>query len=212
MNESTLTQLKIVVERAVRPIPAGTASKLRIREELLAHLTSVYEEELARLGEEQAALLQTQQRFGNPDELTGQLLKSVPGKETADRFMGRVVLVTVVWLVLFGPAELPVFPGRFLLDFGLFGIGFIFLADLMRRAFSGRSWRQAILIAVVSACLFVGLLFSSLEFSLAEWSKPMDMFNLFMLMAVLTWGLVVPALETAARIRSYIQWERLQIE
>lgn len=215
MNESVLTGLKIMVERAVRPVPASTARKLRIREELLAHVTAVFEEEVARLGDEQAALERTAQRFGNPDELTGQLLKSVPAKDAGERFMARIVLLTVCWLVLFGPGELPTFPGRFLLDFFLVGVGFIFLADLLRRAFSGlpgHSRRRAVLIAATSLLLFVGLLFSALTFWFDEWSKPKDVLNIFMLMAVLTWGLVTPLLETAARFHAHLEWESLQIE
>ena len=39
-----------LVERAVRPVQAGPTKKLRMREELLAHLTAIHEEELAHLG------------------------------------------------------------------------------------------------------------------------------------------------------------------
>ena len=78
MNESTLTQLKTLVERAIRPVRASISRKLKMREELLAHVTTVFEEEAVRLGDEQAALERTAQRFGNPSELTGQLQQSVP--------------------------------------------------------------------------------------------------------------------------------------
>jgi ATP-dependent Clp protease ATP-binding subunit ClpC len=77
MNESTLTQLKTLVERAIRPVRASMSRKRKMQEELLAHVTTVFEEE-ARLGDEQAALERTAQRFGNPSELTGQLQQSVP--------------------------------------------------------------------------------------------------------------------------------------
>jgi hypothetical protein len=70
-----------------------------MREELLGHVTSVYEEEVVRLADEQAALQRTAQRFGNPTELTGQTsgigrdarLNSVLGR------LGRPI----------GPANLP---------------------------------------------------------------------------------------------------------
>lgn len=211
MNKSTLTHLKIMVERVVRPVPASTARKGRMREELLGHVTAVFEEELATLGDDEAALERTEQRFGNPDELTGQLLKSVPAKDFGERVMGRVVVLTVVWLVLFGAGEFPMFPGRILLDFCRFLVGFVFLADLMRRALYGpaeRSRRHAILIAAASILLFLGLLFSSLEFFSDVWSLS----NIFMLTATLTWGLVTPVHETVARIRSQLEWENLQIE
>ena len=41
MNESTLTQLKIIVERAVRPVRASISRKRKMREELLAHVSGV---------------------------------------------------------------------------------------------------------------------------------------------------------------------------
>ena len=77
MNEPTLTRLKILVERAVRPVIASTARKRKMREELLAHVVGAFEEE-AGLGDEQAALARTRERFGQAAELTGQLQASVP--------------------------------------------------------------------------------------------------------------------------------------
>jgi hypothetical protein len=44
MNESTLTQLKIIVERAVRPVRASIARKRKMREELLAHVVGVFDD------------------------------------------------------------------------------------------------------------------------------------------------------------------------
>jgi hypothetical protein len=84
MNESTLTRLKILVERAVRPVLASTARKRKMREELLAHVLGVFEEE-ARLGDEEAALARTQERFGQAAELTGQLQASVPPSDRVER-------------------------------------------------------------------------------------------------------------------------------
>jgi hypothetical protein len=85
MNETTLTSLKILVERAVRPVQASAVRKWKMREELLAHVVGVFEEE-AKLGDEQAALARTQQRFGQAAELTGQLQASVPPSDRAERF------------------------------------------------------------------------------------------------------------------------------
>jgi hypothetical protein len=78
MNESTLTQLKILVERAVRPVRASTARKRKMREELLAHVVGVFEQEAARQGDDRAALERTALRFGNSAEVTSQLQESVP--------------------------------------------------------------------------------------------------------------------------------------
>jgi hypothetical protein len=88
MNDATLTQLKILVERAVRPVRASTYYKRKWREELLAHVTAVFEEE-AKAGDERAALAQTEKRFGDPAALTAQLQESAPRGESIIWFVGR---------------------------------------------------------------------------------------------------------------------------
>jgi ATP-dependent Clp protease ATP-binding subunit ClpC len=70
-----MTQLKVLVERAVRPVRASIDRKRKMREELLAHVTAVYEEEARR--DVAGALERTAQRFGPPAELTRQLQASV---------------------------------------------------------------------------------------------------------------------------------------
>ncbi len=80
MNDQVLNELKQVVERVVRPVRAGDLRKLRMREELLDHLTAIYEEELQRL-EESAALARARERFGDPSQLTDELRGSVSGLE-----------------------------------------------------------------------------------------------------------------------------------
>ena len=84
MTEGTVTQLKIVVERAVQPVRATFYSKRKMREELLAHLVSIFEEEMQKAGDEQAALDQTRRRFGDPRQLTGELQQAV---SQGDRFL-----------------------------------------------------------------------------------------------------------------------------
>jgi hypothetical protein len=81
MNDQVLNELKRVVERAVRPVRAGDLRKLRMREELLDHLTAIYEEELQRLGEPMAAIAQARERFGDPGLLTDELRGAVSGLE-----------------------------------------------------------------------------------------------------------------------------------
>jgi hypothetical protein len=78
MNESTRNSLMVVIEKAVRPVRAGETRKLKMREELLAHLTSIYEEEFERCGDERAAVEAAQRRFGNPRELSKELQTTVP--------------------------------------------------------------------------------------------------------------------------------------
>lgn len=91
MNESTLTQLKIIVERVVHPVRTTTPRKRKMREELLAHVTAVFEEE-AKLHEESVALARTAERFGDGDELTRQLQAAVPASDApaycAESFVG----------------------------------------------------------------------------------------------------------------------------
>jgi hypothetical protein len=118
----------VAVERVVRPVRADARRKDRMREELLAHLTALYEEELARLGDEAAAREKAVQRFGDPATLTAELQDSVPARgraayelerwvgwrapESAVRytfrlavqlflvgFIGAALVVAILWLV-----------------------------------------------------------------------------------------------------------------
>ena len=78
-----MKELMVQVERAVRPVRASARRKIRMREELLTHLTGIYEEERARLGDGAAALAQAVRRFGEPVELTRELQESVSREEVA---------------------------------------------------------------------------------------------------------------------------------
>jgi hypothetical protein len=78
MNDTIHKALMVEVERAVRPVRTCQARKLRMREELLTHLTAIFEEEVTRCGDEQAALSQAKQRFGDPRELAHELQQTVP--------------------------------------------------------------------------------------------------------------------------------------
>ncbi|HTU25676.1 MAG TPA: permease prefix domain 1-containing protein [Pirellulales bacterium] len=69
--------LKIEVERVVRPIQASGARKDRMREELLAHLTQLYEEELARSGDPDLAVGAAIGRFGDAATLSREMQASV---------------------------------------------------------------------------------------------------------------------------------------
>ena len=75
-----LAQLRLI-ERTVRPVQAGTPRKLKMREELLAHLESIYAEELARTQNPDTALAAAAHRFGNPADLTRELQSTVPAHE-----------------------------------------------------------------------------------------------------------------------------------
>jgi hypothetical protein len=73
-----MKELMIQVERAVRPLRAESRRKLKMRRELLAHLTCIYEEELARRSDPAAARVEALRRFGDPAALTRELQDSVP--------------------------------------------------------------------------------------------------------------------------------------
>ncbi len=73
-----MKELMVAVERVVRPMRAEPRRKMKMRQELLAHLTSAYEQARARLGNDDAAREEAVRRFGNPAELTRDLQASVP--------------------------------------------------------------------------------------------------------------------------------------
>jgi hypothetical protein len=76
-----MKELMVHVERAVRAVHASPARKRRMRQELLAHLTGLVEEERARGGDERQALTRALQRFGEPAGLSRDLQASVPHLE-----------------------------------------------------------------------------------------------------------------------------------
>jgi ATP-dependent Clp protease ATP-binding subunit ClpC len=79
------------VERAVRPVRASIVRKRKMREELFAHLTAIYEQELARLHDPASALEEATRRFGEPRELTDELQAALPHHERISYFMERWV-------------------------------------------------------------------------------------------------------------------------
>jgi ATP-dependent Clp protease ATP-binding subunit ClpC len=76
MLKVRLGQMRIV-ERIVRPVHAGTPRKLKMREELLAHVSEVYDQELARVNDPAAAMAETTTRLGEASELTAQFQRSL---------------------------------------------------------------------------------------------------------------------------------------
>jgi hypothetical protein len=76
-----MTDLMVRVERVVRPVRATGSRKLKMREELLAHLTAIRDEERAKHGDDAAALPEALRRFGDPAELTKELQDTVPRYE-----------------------------------------------------------------------------------------------------------------------------------
>jgi ATP-dependent Clp protease ATP-binding subunit ClpC len=92
MKDETLIELRGVVERAVRPVRASVARKRKIREELLAHLISIFDEEFARHGDERGAADRAKRRFGDATELSAQIDNAIPRHDRFGAWMERIVL------------------------------------------------------------------------------------------------------------------------
>ena len=73
-----MKELRIQVERVVRPIHASETRKDKIREELLSYLVNIYDEERARSADDRIVLDRVIERFGKPDELRRDLQSSIP--------------------------------------------------------------------------------------------------------------------------------------
>lgn len=237
MNESTLTQLKILVERAVRPVRASMSRKRKMREELLAHVSAVFEEEAARLDNEQAALERTAQRFGNPAELTGQLQVSVPTSDFLQRFFegmalrpdesmlrraGRFAAVTFfVFAVFLLPPSLSL--QRWVIEWPLIMacaitvLNFAVASERMRQALDlngakGRSWRWAAVVAAALSFLIPGVIFGVLRYYSGDArSSLIDALTLLPASVLTAVFFVVPVCCFATEFRSHWEWMSLQI-
>jgi hypothetical protein len=83
-----LEQFK-TVERAVRPVRAGTSVKRKMRRELMGHLEAIYEQEFSRLGEATAAIKEAARRLGEPNELAHDLQSSVTFMQRMNYYVER---------------------------------------------------------------------------------------------------------------------------
>lgn len=90
MNDPIPNVLARFVDELLAPIGAGRRD--RMREEILAHLLAVFDDERARHNDDEAAAAATLRRFGNPADVGDELRSSVPWRE---RF----------WAHLFGRKE-----------------------------------------------------------------------------------------------------------
>jgi hypothetical protein len=77
------------VEQTVRPLRASTPRKRKIREELLAHLSAIYDEEQSRAANPANALQAATKRFGEPHELACELQAALPFHERLSHFIER---------------------------------------------------------------------------------------------------------------------------
>jgi hypothetical protein len=237
MNDSTLTRLKIIVERAVRPVWASTARKQKMREELLAHVVGVFEEEVAQLGDDRTALERTALRFGNPAEVTSRLQESVPAGDRIARFWGGRPGEAALWVpiriacvasvaemvgvcfALFAAPWVTTLPRE---DFGFvllgppaYWFGLVFLTDWIEKAVYDPAGVSRLRVALSAASW---LLFMLLFVAGAAWSMGGDHLErnavpFASIMAassvVLAWSL---AHWNAPRRRYHEEWGRLPIE
>jgi ATP-dependent Clp protease ATP-binding subunit ClpC len=88
MFKIRLAQMRMV-ERAVRTVRVSTARKRKMREELLAHLSAIYDQEHARLHDSGAALNQAAIRFGDPAELAREFERSITWNERVAYYFER---------------------------------------------------------------------------------------------------------------------------
>jgi len=87
---TTPREMKILVERVVRPLPLCLVRQQRLRADLLTHLELIYSEELAVDSDESAALARTVKRFGDPSELTSEFRKTIGWEARYEAFHERM--------------------------------------------------------------------------------------------------------------------------
>jgi hypothetical protein len=238
MNDAALTGLKIIVERVVRPVRASMSRKLKMREEMLAHLSAVFDEEAAAgLDNEQAALQRAAHRFGNPAELTGHLQVSVPASDFLLRFLEGMALRTdestlrrgvrfaVVTFLVCAVYSLPAFLVQIrltswavFLAFETTAFYFAFHSDLMRQALDldgtrERLWRRGVaLIAAASSFLISGVTIGlGLTLSGDLHSGLTDALPLLPAVVLTSAAFMIPVDLFAAELRSHRKWMSLQI-
>lgn len=240
MNESSLTQLKIIVERAVRPVRASTHRKRKIREELLAHVSGVFEDEMARLGDERPALARAALRFGNPAEVTGQLQESVLASDGIRRFwegppgestirvafrlawvsgtlavLSFVVALCAVRSIRALPLEALIMCLGGIVALLVYLSGLAFLTDWMEKALYGPTGRSRLKAALVAAgsWLFTMLWCAGLTWRIWP-TEPNYLSGILFAVWLTPAALLFPyalARSSADRMRYHEEWARLDI-
>lgn len=81
MNEAMIKELKVIVERVVRPVNASRWRKNSMRAEMLAHVMEAFEQERDASKDEALALERTKRRFGEPAMITRQLQAAIPKRD-----------------------------------------------------------------------------------------------------------------------------------
>ena len=70
-----MNRLRVHVERIVRPISANFGRKDQMREELLAHITTLYEAELEKSDNEALAIENAIEHFGDAAKMPERILQ-----------------------------------------------------------------------------------------------------------------------------------------
>jgi hypothetical protein len=90
MNDEPLRHFEEQVAIIVGPIVASMHRKRQMREEMVAHLWQVYQEEFTDFNDAQIAINVVAQRFGDTEKLRNQLQESIPWMEQMFvTFLGR---------------------------------------------------------------------------------------------------------------------------
>jgi len=91
MSETLPRELKILIERVVRPLVVTRERKKRLRSEFSQHLATILDEELAKDGDTASAFARTNIRFGKPEDLTKELQHTVGwGEQAVGRYQSAL--------------------------------------------------------------------------------------------------------------------------
>jgi hypothetical protein len=102
MNERIRSELENHVARLLVPVPARYGRKRQMREELLAHLLTLFEEEQVRAGDEQLAARLAKRRFGEASELSAELADCIPWRERYFCILDAKGSLMWRWLLVLG--------------------------------------------------------------------------------------------------------------
>jgi hypothetical protein len=200
------------IERIVRAVKASVKYKRKTREEMLAHLTAIYVEELEAGHSQIEAQEIAAQRFGDPSELSRELQTSLPASEkiawlfeywlawrpgeSVVRMMSRTSLLSFVIILLIALMLTPNLRDVLrsmsvvlLVPATQFALGLCYyrIRDCMWGVFGTRrsQWKAALyslLAALVMLAASAGLV-PFMRFSLADWNASLP---LFAIVSVLT--------------------------
>jgi hypothetical protein len=127
MNPNVPIALLDYVEHLLSELPAGMGRKQQVREELLAHLVAVFDQELSRGYDQDQAAAIALARFGGYESLRADLTESVPRREQwlhhlcgrMENLMKWLFLILGVFGILIGAGFICPAVAKLLYDGGL---------------------------------------------------------------------------------------------